>query len=110
MGEFNPARNIGKIVMGLVDTVLEIDAMIEDIIFLWVCWSHFKSGERESAFLGPLLKKRELGGSWFINEACIPYKRLLGTSGVMQFQSKPRHSKFRRMEEWCPQYEQVLAV
>jgi hypothetical protein len=58
------------------------------------------SSERESAFLGPLLKKnRELGGPRFINEACILYTRLLGTSGVMQVQSKLRRSKLRQMEE-----------
>jgi hypothetical protein len=41
------------------------------------------SSERESAFLGPLLKKKqELGGPRFINKACSLCKRLLGTSGV----------------------------
>jgi hypothetical protein len=54
--------------------------------------------------LGPLLKKkRELGGTRFINKACILYKRLLGTSGVIQVQSQRRRSKFSQIEEWCPQ-------
>jgi hypothetical protein len=57
-----------------------------------------------------LKKKQELGGTRFINKACILYKRLLGTSVVMQVQSKLRRSKFSQMEEWCPQYEQVLVV
>ncbi len=56
-------------------------------------------------FFGPQLKKkRELGGTRFINKACILYKRLLGTSGVIEVQSKLRRSKFIQMEEWCPQY------
>ncbi len=56
------------------------------------------------SFLGPLLKKkRELDGTRFINKACILYKRLLGTSGVLQVQSKLRRRKFRQLEE-CPHY------
>jgi hypothetical protein len=85
------------------------DSIIRDIIFLWVCWSHFTSSERERVLLGPLLKKKwELGGTRFINKACILHKNLLGTSGVMQVQSKLRRSKFSQMEEWGPKYEQVL--
>ncbi len=37
------------------------------------------------------------------NNACIPYKRLLGTSGVMQVWSKLRRSKFSQIEKRCPQ-------
>jgi hypothetical protein len=57
--------------------------------------------EKERFFFGPLLKKKqELGGtSRFINKACILYKRLLGTPGVLQVQAKLRCSKFRQMEE-----------
>jgi hypothetical protein len=84
----------------LLDDFLEIHAIIGGIIFLWVCWSHFTSSERESAFLGPLLKKKqELGGPRFINNACSLRKRLLGASGVMQVKSKLRGSKFSQMEE-----------
>ncbi len=54
--------------------------------------------------------KRELGGTSFINMACILYKRLLGTSGVIQVQSKLRRSKFNKMGEGCPQYVRVLVV
>jgi hypothetical protein len=60
----------------------------------------FTSSERESAFLEPLLKKKqELGGPRFIDKACSLCKRLLGTSGVMQVKSKLRASKFSEMEE-----------
>jgi hypothetical protein len=105
-------RNIGRIVMGLLDNSLEVDAIIGDIVFFfWDCWSHFKFSERESACLWPLLmKKRELGGTRLMNKACILHKRLLGTSGVMSVQSKLRCSKFNQMEEWCLQYEQVLVI
>jgi hypothetical protein len=96
MGEFPSKKHWHNCYGTLLDNFLEIDAMIGDISFLWVCWSHFISSEREKAFLGPLLKKkRELGGTMFINKACILYKRLLG----MQVQSKVRHSKFSQMEE-----------
>jgi hypothetical protein len=48
--------------------------------------------------LGPLLKKRrELGGTWFINKACILYKRLLGKSAVLQVQLKLRLSQFSQI-------------
>ncbi len=61
------------------DDLLDVDAIIDHIIFLWVCccWSHFTYTERKRAFFGPLLKeKQELGGTGFINKACILYKRL----------------------------------
>ncbi len=35
----------------LLDDFLEIDAMIGDFIFLWVCWSHFTFSDRYSTFL-----------------------------------------------------------
>jgi hypothetical protein len=61
----------------------------------------FTASERESAFLGPPLKKKEeLCGTRFIKKkAYILYKRLLGTSGVLPVQSKLRHSKFSQIEE-----------
>ncbi len=62
--------------------------------------SHFTFSDRDSTFLGPLLKKKpKLGGTRFINKACILYKCLLGTSGVIHVQSKLRRSKFIQMEE-----------
>ncbi len=95
----------------LLDSFLKIDAIIGDIIILWVCRSHFTSSERESALLGPLLKKKqELGGTRFIHKACILYKRLLGTSGVLRVHSKLRRSKFSQLAESCTQYQQVLVV
>jgi hypothetical protein len=58
--------------------------------FLYGFPDHILHPVREKTpFLGPLLKKkRELGGTRFINKACILYKRLLGTSGMVQVQSK----------------------
>jgi hypothetical protein len=54
----------------------------------------------KTPFLEQLLKKkRELGGTRLINKACILNKRLLGTSGVLQVQSKLSCSKFSQMEE-----------
>ncbi len=79
---------------------VEIDAITGGIIFLRVCWSHFTSSERESAFSQPLLKKKqELGGRRFINKACSLCKRLLRMSGVMQVKPKLTVSKFSEMEE-----------
>jgi hypothetical protein len=79
-----------------LDDFLEIDAIIGVIIFfmgLQITFCHFTSSERESAFLEPLLKKKqELGGPRFINKVCSLCKRLLGTSGMMQVKSKLRGS------------------
>ncbi len=95
----------------LLDNFLEIDAIIGDIIFLGLLITFYIQWDRENVFLGLLLKnKHELDGTRFISKACILYKRLLGMSGVTQVQSKLRHSKFSQMEEWCPQYVQVLVV
>jgi hypothetical protein len=44
-------------------------------------------------------EKQELGGTRFIYKACVLHKHLLGTSGVLQVQSKLRRSKFSQMEE-----------
>jgi hypothetical protein len=85
----------------LLDDFLEFDAIIGGSIFYGFA-DHILHPVREKAiFLGPQLKKkRELGGPRFINnKACILHKRLLGTSGVMQVQSKLRRSKFSQMEE-----------
>ncbi len=83
-----------------MDNFLEINAIIGDVIFYGFA-DHILHPVREKAlFWRPLLKKkRELGGTRFINKACILYKRLLGMSGVLQVQSKLRRSKFRQMEE-----------
>jgi hypothetical protein len=59
--------------------------------------------ERKRLFGATVEENWEPGGPRFINKACIPNKRLLRTSGVMQVQSKVRHSTFSQMEEWCPQ-------
>jgi hypothetical protein len=93
-----PTSNIWKIIMGnLLDNFPEIDAIINYIIFWWVCWSHFTFSDKDSTFLGPLLKKtRELGVTRFINKAyCILYKRLLGTSGAIQV-----YRNFNFMFQW----------
>jgi hypothetical protein len=48
--------------------------------------------ERELLSGATFEEKRKLGGTRFINQACTLYKRLLGTSGVLQVQSKLRHA------------------
>jgi hypothetical protein len=113
MGESNPAKKNSLNIIRefpskehlqnrygtLLDNFLEIDAIIGDMLFYGFA-DHILHLVRESTFSGPLLKKkRELGGTRFINEACTPYKRVLGTSGVMQVQSKIRGSKFRQMNK-----------
>ncbi len=111
MGEFLSKEHWQNCYGTLLDNFLEIDAIIGDIIFLWVCWWHITSSEKENAFLGPLLKKKQkLGVTMLINKACILYKCLLGKSGVMKVQPKLRRSKLSQMEEWCPQYVQVPVV
>jgi hypothetical protein len=68
----------------LLDNLLDIDAMIGDIIFfLGLLITFYIQRERKRFFGATVEEKRELGGTRFINNACILYKRLLGTSGVM---------------------------
>jgi hypothetical protein len=85
------------------DDFLEIDAIVGDIIFYeFAVADHISLTVKEKGrfFFGPLLKKKqELGGTGFINKACILYKRLLGTFAVLKVQSKFRRSKFSQMEE-----------
>jgi hypothetical protein len=53
----------------LLDEFFEIDAIIGDIIFYGFA-DHFTFSDRDSTFLGSLLKKkRELCGTRFINKA-----------------------------------------
>jgi hypothetical protein len=66
--------------------------------------------ERKRLFGSTVEEKQEIGGASFINQACLLYERLLGMSGVLQVQQKLRRSKFSQMEEWCPQFRQVLLV
>jgi hypothetical protein len=54
------ASNIWKIIMGtLLDNLPEIDAIIGDIIFLWVCWSHvlYIQWQRQHLFWGHCWRK-----------------------------------------------------
>ncbi len=55
--------------------------------------------ERKRLFGATVEEIQELGDTGFINKACILYKCLLGTSGVLQVQSKLRCSKLSQMEE-----------
>ncbi len=104
MGEFPSKKHWQNCYRTLLDDYLEIDTIIGDVIFYGFADHILHPVREKNAFLGSLWKiKRELGGTRFINKACMLYKRLLGTFGVMQVQSKLRRSKFSQMEEWCPQ-------
>jgi hypothetical protein len=102
MGEF-PSKEHWQNCYGTVeDDFLEIDAIIGDFLFYeFAVADHLSLTVRKKGrFFGPLLKKKqEFGGTSFINKACIVYKDLLGTSAVLQVQSKSRRSKFSEMEE-----------
>jgi hypothetical protein len=82
-----------------LDNFPEIDAIIVDIIFYGFADHIYIQSQRHHLFLVTAEEKQDLGGTRFINKACILYKRLLGTSGVLQVQSALRRSKFIQMEE-----------
>ncbi len=95
MGEFLSKEHWQNRCETVEDDFLEIDAIIGDIIFFYefAVAAHISLTVREKGrFWGHCLgKKQELGGTRFINKACILYKCLLGTSVVLQVQSKSRH-------------------
>ncbi len=60
MGEFPSKEHWQDCYETLLDNLLQINWCHNwRHHFVWVCWSHFTSSERESAFLGPLLKKNK---------------------------------------------------
>ncbi len=84
----------------LLDNYHQIDAVIGDIVFYGFADHVLHPVRDKTPFWSHCCSKtRELGGPRFINKACILYKRLLGTCGVMQVQSKLRRSKFSQMNE-----------
>ncbi len=109
-----PASNISKIVMGtLLDNLFEIDAIIGDIIFFtglliafYIQWQiqHLFGATVEEKTRAWWHQVHKQGFTNFYKLYKLLYKFLLGTSGVIQVQSKLRHSKFIQMEELCPQY------
>jgi hypothetical protein len=112
MGEFPSKEHWQNCYGTSLDNFLEIDAIIGDIIFYGFADHTLHPVIERMRLLGPLLKKKHelIGGTRFINKACILYKRLFGTSAVLQVLSKFRCSKFSQMEESCSQYQQVLMV
>jgi hypothetical protein len=70
--------------------------------------------ERKHLFLGHCWRIWELGGTRFMNKACILYKRLLGTSGVLHVQSKLRGTVIKPLftyssgQKWLYLLQKVL--
>jgi hypothetical protein len=69
-----------------LDFFFQIDAIIGDIIFYGFADNILHPVREKAAFGATVEEKQGLGVTRFINQACILYKRLLGTSGVLQVQ------------------------